>query len=100
MYDRRNTLEKTNEKHLPANPRRSDDRFHFRVRAIAQSTTDKAKDDVIKAHTAAATAAAKEDFKGSLNMCTPPAPAPAQRGVRGGGGQRDTQPAIDAVPAS
>src|SRR5437762_9182195 len=72
----------------------------FAYSANAQSTTDKAKDDAIKAHTASATAAAKEDFKGSLNMCTPPAPAPAQRGARGGGGQRNTQPPSDVVPAS
>src|SRR5215471_349402 len=69
--------------------------------ANAQST-DKAKDDAIRAHTAAATAAAKEDFKGSLNMCVPPAP-PGQRGARGaggGGGQRGAQPPSDVVPAA
>src|SRR5258708_39409047 len=72
----------------------------FAYSANAQSTTDKAKDDAIKAHTVAATAAAKEDFKGSLNMCAPPVPAPAQRGARGGGGQRNTQPPSDRVPAA
>jgi metallo-beta-lactamase class B len=69
--------------------------------ANAQNT-DKAKDDAIKAHTAAATAAAKDDFKGSLNMCVPPAP-PGQRGARGaggGGGQRGAQPPSDVVPAA
>src|SRR5438034_3182493 len=70
----------------------------FAYSANAQSTTDKAKDDAIKAHTAAATAAAKEDFKGSLNMCA--APVSAQRGARGGGGQRNTQPPSDTVPAT
>src|SRR5438874_502571 len=67
--------------------------------ASAQAITDKARDDAVKAHTAAARAAANEDFKGSLNMCTPP--APAQPGPRGGGGQRNTQQAPnDAVEAS
>ncbi len=71
----------------------------FTCSAMAQGTTDKAKEDAIKAHTAVAAAAAKEDFKGSLNMCTPPAPAPAQRGARGaGGGQRNSQPPSDVVP--
>jgi metallo-beta-lactamase class B len=67
----------------------------FECGANAQNT-DKAKDDAIKAHTAAATAAAKEDFKGSLNMCVPPAP-PGQRGARGGG-QRAGQPQSGVVP--
>src|SRR5437762_559261 len=71
---------------------------NFASSAYAQSTTDNAKDEAIKAHTAAATAAAKEDFKGSLNMCAPP--VPAQRGAGGGGGQRNTQPPTDAVPAT
>jgi metallo-beta-lactamase class B len=65
--------------------------------ADAQTTTDRAKEDVIKAHTAAATAAAKEDFKGSLNMCTPP--GPPQAGARGGG-QRSAQPVSNTIPAS
>ncbi len=57
-------------------------------RVIAQQTAiDPAKAAAIQAHTAAATEAAKDDFKGSLNMCTPPAPAPAQRGARGGAQQ-------------
>ena len=73
----------------------------FGCSVMAQGTSDKAKEDAIKAHTAVATAAAKEDFKGSFNMCTPPAPAPAQRGARGaGGGQRNTQPPSDVVPAA
>ena len=74
----------------------------FVLSASAQSTTGKAKEDAIKTHTAAATAAAKEDFKGSLNMCVPPAPAGAQRGARGGGGggQRNAQPPSDVVPAA
>ena len=63
----------------------------FTCTASAQTTIDKAKDDAIKAHTAAATAAARNDFKGSLSMCTPPQ-APAQRGARGGGGQANVQP--------
>src|SRR2546425_9553490 len=70
----------------------------FTCSASAQNITDKAKDDAIKAHTAAATAAAKEDFKGSLNMCA--SPVAAQRGARGGGGQRNTQPPSDTVSAT
>jgi metallo-beta-lactamase class B len=64
----------------------------FTGTACAQTTIDKAKDDAIKAHTAAATAAARNDFEGSLSMCTPPAQAPAQRGAQGGGGQANLQP--------
>src|SRR5690349_12153602 len=74
----------------------------FVLSANAQTTTNTAKEDAIKAHTAAATEAAKDDFKGSLNMCVPPAPAGAQRGARGGGGggQRNGQPPSDVVPAA
>src|SRR5437868_14854955 len=68
----------------------------FAFSANAQSTTDKAKEDAIKAHTAAATAAAKDDFKGLLNMCAPP--VTAQSGARGDGGQRNTQPVSNTVP--
>lgn len=64
----------------------------FTCTASAQTTIDKAKDDAIKAHTAAATAAALNDFKGSLSMCTPPTQAPAQRGARAAGGQANVQP--------
>src|SRR5215471_361692 len=67
----------------------------FTCTASAQTTIDKAKDDAIQAHTAAATAAARNDFKGSLSMCTPPAQAPAQRGAQGGGGQANVQPTIE-----
>src|SRR5262245_61481147 len=66
----------------------------FACRADAQVARDPAKEAAIKAHTATATAAAKEDFKGSLNMCVPPAPAPAQRGARGG---RGAQPNAQAA---
>src|SRR6266853_6543239 len=72
----------------------------FAVSVNAQGTAgDKAKADAIQAHVAAATAAAKEDFKGSLNMCNPPAPAPAQRGARGGGQQNPPAPAAAAAEA-
>src|SRR5690349_16069690 len=59
------------------------------VSVVNAQSTDPAKQEAIKTHTAVATAAAKDDFKGSLNMCTPPTPAPAagQRGARGGGQQ-------------
>jgi metallo-beta-lactamase class B len=62
------------------------------VYAVNAQSTDTAKQEAIKTHTALATAAAKDDFKGSLNMCTPPNPAPAagQRGARGDG-QRNPQ---------
>jgi metallo-beta-lactamase class B len=73
----------------------------FAVSVNAQGPVgDKAKADAIQAHTAAATAAAKEDFKSSLNMCIPPAPAPAQRGARGGGQQNPPAPAPAAAEAS
>jgi metallo-beta-lactamase class B len=58
----------------------------FSIANAQDSAVAKAKADAVNAHVAAATLAAREDFKNSLSMCPPLSPSPAQN-LAGGAGQ-------------